>query len=188
MSIVTSNAPLTLEEFLGLPETDVTYELKDGQAVPKMSPKFFHSCLQKTLLLIFEAWSRGKGRIEPEWAIALQRKGRDWVPVPDLTYVSFERLPAEWMEDEPCPVPPELVIEIISPGQTFGEMAEKATDYLKAGIDRVWIVDTQSQTITIFYPNAMPQTVSGKTAIADDVLPQLELNVQTIFQSSGITS
>jgi len=44
----------------------------------------------------------------------------DWVPVPDLTYVSYKRLPAIWEDDEPCPVVPELVIEIISPGQTFG--------------------------------------------------------------------
>jgi hypothetical protein len=27
--------------------------------------------------------------------------GEDWVPVPDLTYVSYERLPASWEEDEP---------------------------------------------------------------------------------------
>jgi Uma2 family endonuclease len=27
----------------------------------------------------------------------------------------FDRLSADWMEDEACPVAPELVIEIISP-------------------------------------------------------------------------
>ncbi|WP_277878045.1 Uma2 family endonuclease [Leptolyngbya sp. FACHB-261] len=45
------------------------------------------------------------------------------------------------MADEACPIAPELVIEIISPGQTFGEMTQKATDYLSAGVLRVWIVD-----------------------------------------------
>ncbi len=55
------------------------------------------------------------------------------MPVPDLLYVSYERLSRDWNEDEPCPVPPELVIEIISPGQSFGEMTEKATDYLTLG-------------------------------------------------------
>ena len=52
----------------------------------------------------------------------------------DLTYVSYHRLAADWLEDEACPVIPELVIEIISPGQTFGDMIDKATYYLQAGI------------------------------------------------------
>jgi hypothetical protein len=41
---------LTLEEFLTLPEGDITYELIDGEAVPKfkndeMASKFFHSSI-----------------------------------------------------------------------------------------------------------------------------------------------
>ena len=34
---------LTLAEFMAIPKTDVTYELVDGEAVAKMSPKRFHS-------------------------------------------------------------------------------------------------------------------------------------------------
>jgi len=33
---------LTLEQFLNLPETDESYELVDGEAIKKMSPKFFY--------------------------------------------------------------------------------------------------------------------------------------------------
>lgn len=177
---------LSLEEFLALPDGDVACELIDGQAIPKMSPKFFHSRLQKTLLLIFEQWSRGRGRIEPEWAIVLSRRGQDWVPVPDLTYVSLERLPVEWMLDEACPVPPELVIEILSPGQSFAELLEKATDYLQAGVERVWIVDAASQTITIVYPDSMPQILSDRMPVSDPLLPDLSLTARAIFQEAGL--
>ena len=59
-----------------------------------------------------------------EWSVMLQQRDKDWVPIPDLLFVSQERLP-ENLGDEPCPVPPDLAIEIISPGQTFDEMAEK---------------------------------------------------------------
>lgn len=176
----------TLKQFLALPVDDAASELIEGRAVPKMSPKFFHSRLQKTLLFILEEWSEGTGRVEPEWGIILRRNGLDWVPVPDLTYVSFERLPPEWMKDEACPVPPELVIEIISPGQTFGEMTEKATDYLKAGVERVWVVDSSSQRITIFSPAATPQTFRGEMTITDPILPHLTLTPQGIFNRSRI--
>jgi Uma2 family endonuclease len=42
---------------------------------------------------------------------------------------------------------PELVIEIISPGQTFAELTEKATNYLVAGVERVWVVDSKAQSV-----------------------------------------
>lgn len=172
---------LTLKEFLAIPQTDTAYELIDGAARPKMSPKFFHARSQKSLLLLLDHWCQGKGRVEPEWGMVLQRNGVDWVPVPDLTYISYDRLPADWEEDAPCPVPAELAIEIISPDQTFGEMVEKATDYLIAGVSRVWIVDPRAKSITVFYPDAIPRTYTGKRLLNDALLPGLELTAQQVF-------
>jgi hypothetical protein len=42
-----------------------------------------------------------------------------------LTYISYDRLTLEELEDGACPVPPELAIEIISPDQTFGQWLKK---------------------------------------------------------------
>jgi Uma2 family endonuclease len=172
---------LTLEEFLAMPELDLTYELVDGEAVPKMSPKRFHSRVTGALFILLNQWSQDRGEVNPEWAIALKRKGEDWVPVPDLTYVSYQRLPTEVMKDEACPVPPELAIEIISPGQTFGQLAEKATDYLEAGVSRVWVVDPQARSITVFYPDAPPRTYTNAALLTDSLLEGLQLTPQQVF-------
>lgn len=184
--MVSSTKKLTIEEFFALPEGDRPYELVDGQAISKMSPKFFHSRLQKTLLIILDGWAKNKGRVEPEWAIKLKRNGADWIPVPDLSYASYNRLSSDWILDEACPVAPELAVEIISPGQTFGDMTEKATDYLQAGVERVWLVDPKSQSITVFYPDTPPKTFRGSSAITDDLLPGLEITTQQIFQQAGL--
>jgi Uma2 family endonuclease len=185
--MVRSASKLTIQEFFELPEGDRPYELVDGQALAKMSPKSFHSAVQAALIILLQSWCRDRGRIYPEWAIKLKRNGVDWIPVPDLTYISYDRLSTDWILDEACPVAPELVIEIISPGQTFGDLAEKATDYLQAGVARVWLIDTKVQSITIFYPNTLPKTIKGTTAITDDVFPELELTPQQIFQQAGIS-
>ncbi len=37
--MVTSTTKLTIAEFFALPEGDRPYELVDGQAIPKMSPR-----------------------------------------------------------------------------------------------------------------------------------------------------
>lgn len=177
---------LTLEEFLSLPEDDLACELVDGQAIPKMSPKFFHSSITGALFTLLNQWCQGKGRVAIEWSIPLTRHGKDWVPVPDLTYISFERLPSDWMKNEACPTAPELAIEIISPGQTFGSLAEKASDYLAAGIPRVWVIDPQARTITVFYPDAPPQTKRGTAALSDPLLAGLTLTPQQLWQQAGL--
>ena len=148
---------LTVAAFFALPEGDVAHELVDGQAVAKMAPQRFHSRTRKALLLILEAWGRSRGEVGLEWSVVLQRRGVSWVPVPDLLFISRERLPDEFTGDGPCPVPPELAIEVISPDQTFGGMTEKALDYLSAGVDCVWIIDPKSRSITTFTADQIPE-------------------------------
>jgi Uncharacterized protein conserved in cyanobacteria len=179
---------LTLEEFLTLPEGegDITYELIDEQAVPKMSPKKFHSRLTRSLIKLLEQWGEERGEIGVEWAVRLTRLGRDWVPVPDLLYVSYERLSPDWNQDEACPVVPELVIEIISPEQTFGQLAAKARDYLDAQVLRVWVVDSKARSITVFYPDAPPQTYMGDTILKDPLFDGLEFTASQLFQMAKI--
>jgi Uma2 family endonuclease len=48
--VQSSSKPLTLQEYLSIPTGDVAYELIDGQAIAKVSPKFFHAGSQKKLL------------------------------------------------------------------------------------------------------------------------------------------
>jgi Uma2 family endonuclease len=179
---------ITLQEFLNLPpgEGDTTYELVDGQIFPKMSPKKFHSRLTRAVLSLLEQWCDGKGEVFIELAIKLTRQQRDWVPTPDLLYISHERLPANWDEDSACPVAPDLVIEIISPGQTFGQMIAKAKDYLNAGVLRVWVVDSRARSITVFYPDAAPQTYMGEELVTDSLFPELEFMAETVFTMAKI--
>jgi len=178
-----SKTTFSLQEFLNLPESDDRFEFIDGEIAPKVSPKYKHSIGQLRLLLALNQWceSGEHGRACPEWSVVLKRNGVDWVPIPDLTYVSYKRLPVEWDEDLPCPVLPELVIEIISPGQSFGEMTGKATDYLLAGVDRVWVVDNQAQSVTVFGNSEFPQTFWINDTISDVLLPGLAIALTDIF-------
>jgi Uma2 family endonuclease len=177
---------LTLQEFLALPEGEPYYELIDGEAIPQVSPKRFHCGVQKALLFLLDAWTENRGFFYQEWAVILTRHRQSWVPIPDLLYISYDRLAADWPEDGPCPVAPELVIEIISPDQTFGMMTEKAVDYLSAGVLRVWVVDPKAQSITIFMPEAVPMTYKGDRILTDLLFPGLELTAQQVFQKAGL--
>lgn len=187
--MVQAKTGLTLKEFLNLPpgEEDTTYELIDGQIIPKVSPKFFRAKLTHAFLNLIEPWSKGRGEICPEWATTLKREGRDWVPIPDLLYISYNRLPTNWDEDEACPSPPDLVIEIISPGQSFGQLTAKAQGYLNAGVLKVWVVDSKARSITVFYPDSAPKTYIGNQLLKDTLFEELEFTVEELFQRAKIT-
>jgi Uma2 family endonuclease len=174
---------LTLEEFLTLPECDERFELVAGELVPKMPPGSPHSRAQKWFLIQINTWceTSGQGEVNPEWTVVLKRNGVDWAPVPDLTYISRDRIPLNWDGEGPCPGIPVVVIEIISPGQTFAELTEKATDYLRAGGDRVWVVDLKARSVTIFSHDDLPQTVKLDGQICDPLLPGLVLSIAALF-------
>jgi Uma2 family endonuclease len=177
---------LTLEEFLKLPDIDESYELVEGEAIKKMSPKFFHSSLTTVFWVELSAWCDGFGRVRVEWSVVLKRRDKDWVPVPDLLYVSHERLASDWREDAPCPVLPELMIEIVSPDQTFNQLAQKAMDYLSAGVDRVWVIYPPMRSLTVFFADRPPETYRGDRQITDDLFPNLAVTSEQFFIKAGI--
>jgi Uma2 family endonuclease len=185
MQTLTKNQ-LSLAEFLILPDEDITYELIEGEAIPKMSPKRFHSRITLALSSLLEQWNQTQenpGEVGIEWAITLKKNGKDWCPVPDLLYVSSEQLKEIPVSDVACSVPPELVIEIISPNQSFSNLSEKAIAYLNAGVKRVWLIDTPVKKVTIFYPNSLPQVKQNNNNLGDDVLPNFSLTPGQIFPS-----
>lgn len=177
---------LTLEQFLNLPEADESFELIDGEAIKKMSPKYFHSSLTTMFWIEISGWFDGRGRVRVEWSVSLKRRGKDWVPVPDLLYVSFDRLAADWHEDTPCPALPELVIEIVSPDQTFNQLAQKATDYLSAGVERVWVVYPPMRSITVFFGDRPPETYRGDRLLTDELFADLAVTSEQFFVKAGI--
>lgn len=177
--LASTTKKLSKAEFWALADaSDLTYELIDGIAVPKMSPKYFHARAARRILNILEEWSRDRGRAEIEWAFDLRQ---DFTPVPDLIYVSFDRLPESWNENAACPVTPELAIEIISPGQTFGQMTQKAGYYLTGGVLQVWVVDPEAKSVTVFYPDRAPITYMENSIITDDLFPGLSVEIDRLF-------
>jgi len=155
---------LTLQDFLELSagDGDIFYEFIDGKAVAKISPKKFHSQLTRALLYLIDEWCEGKGEVYPELAVKLTKKGKDWMSVPDLLYLAAEGFPEDWEEDVACSVPPSLVIEIISPSQTFGQLTAKTRDYLDAGVLRVWVIDSKARSITVFLSRFTTTNLYGK--------------------------
>jgi Uma2 family endonuclease len=105
----------------------------------------------------------------------------DTVRAPDVAFVSKERLARElakgfWQG------PPDLAVEVLSPGDTASEMQAKVQDWLRAGTGQVWVVDPAHRTISIYRPSAPVEvfTDSDELKVAD-LLPGLRLIVANVF-------
>lgn len=182
---------LTLEEFLNLPEGDITYELKDGQAIAKPIPFYNHSRLQAVTCLLLDNWGDSEncllvGNAYLSWVMSCKLNGRDWCPVPDVTFMSNARLATLDLDYGICSKPPELVIEILSPGQSFDEMTCKAIDYLAAGVERVWIVSDRQRSLTIFASDTAPMTYLDDQPIEDSLFPGLNFTVKELFKKAKV--
>ena len=81
---------------------------------------------------------------------------------------------------------PELVVEILSIGQSFEDMTRKALDYLTAGVQRIWIISDRNRSLTIFAPDTPPITYQGNRPIQDDLFPGLTFTMAEIFVRAKI--
>jgi Uma2 family endonuclease len=122
-----------------------------GRCEPKVSPRRRHALLQGRLFAQIDRWSRGRGEAGTEWRFyLLEREGRSSSLVPDVAYVSFERLPLALSEDarERPRLAPDIACEVLSPGDSRTMLAEKIALYLRHGARVVLAIDPDARTVT----------------------------------------
>jgi Uma2 family endonuclease len=111
------------------------------------------------------------------------------VRIPDVAYVSRERLPDGKVPNEPVPqVVPDLAVEVLSAGNTAAEMDRKRGEYFEAGVRLLWIVDPQTRTADVYVPSSKEPTTLDESSSLDggDVLPGFALELRTLF--AGLTA
>ncbi len=92
-------------------------------------------------------------------------------------------MPNRRFPDEPIPdLVPDLAIEVLSEGNTPGEMARKLKDYFITGVRLVWFVDPEARTVEVFTaPDRSITLTEADKLDGGDVLPGLSLPVKQVF-------
>lgn len=101
--------------------------------------------------------------------------------IPDVAFVSAQRQP-EASERPYSVVPPDLVVEVLSPSNTPHEMRVKVVNYLSVGA-MVWIVDPERQVVEVYAPGQPVKKVSANGVLSGgSALPGFALAVKSIFE------
>ncbi len=134
--------PMTLEEFLALPQGPPYYEFEEGEMIPLASPTITHQRIARKLIRALEDHieSRRLGLVVPEVDVVLP-SGR--VLVPDIVFVSEPRLALLMPTDKRLEGAPDLVVEITS-SDSERDRVDKFKTYFENGVEWYWIVDRET--------------------------------------------
>ena len=105
------------------------------------------------------------------------------VRIPDVAFVSWERLPGKIVPAEAIPdLAPDLAVEVLSEGNTKGEMQRKLRDYFFAGVRLVWYVDLKNRTAEVHTsPDEGATVAEGQSLDGGAVLPGFRLPLRRLF-------
>ncbi len=185
---------LTFEEYLTYEDdTDNRYELIDGELVtlpPESEPNNFIANY-----LLFTLASSGLVPLRLikthscEMQVPVLRSGDSANRYPDLVVLQPEHilLTASRLTVTIDMPPPQLVVEVVSPGRVGRDRdyARKRDQYAARGIPEYWIVDPQQQIVAVLRLESglyiEVGTFQGDRVLVSPTFPQLSLTAQQIL-------
>lgn len=167
----------------GIPEVKPAIESICGVWVRKLSPKREHALVQARLCRILEDAFGELGEVGPEWRWAiLPKTEKPSSLVPDVTYVSIERLPWELGEiRSAAAIAPDIAVEILSPGDNRRYLKKKIEIYLANGSQAVIVVDPLGHRLIVHEPDRV-NSFSGDDVATIDRYPQLRIDLSHLFR------
>ena len=104
------------------------------------------------------------------------------VRIPDVGFVSTDRISEISQKVSIPPVAPDLAVEVLSETNTKKEMARKRREYFEAGTQLVWEVDLNSRTISVYTDVDEVEVLrEGQKLTGADVLPGFSMPVAAAF-------
>jgi Uma2 family endonuclease len=179
MALQTSTK-LTYEDFLVLPNDGRRHEILDGEHYVNPSPNTKHQMSSMRLVLALGdfVYAHSLGQVfHAPYDVVLSEHD---ILEPDLIFVSAARRAI--ITDANIQGAPDLVVEILSPGNHSYDERVKYHAYERFGVGEYWIVDPEAKTVTIYRREGgkFVRTQTGD-AITTPLLPGLALEVRAIF-------
>jgi Uma2 family endonuclease len=167
--------------FIDSPENaDKTFEFINGEWIEKEMGSFTPSEIADLIGFFIRLYLREHplGRLTN--ADGGYIMPNDDVLIPDVGYISFERMPDRPLRE--APLPPDLAVEVKSLTDRKRAMRRKAEDYLAHGVKIVWLIFPDSQSAEVYTADDELEVVKlDGTLFGGEVLPGLRIPLKEIF-------
>lgn len=134
-----------------LPDNGNHYEIVDGELFVTRAPHWSHQEVADNICTELKTWSRQTNLGKPVSGAGIIFTDTDNV-IPDVIWISNERLAVLLDDAGHLTAAPELVVEVLSPGEE-NERRDKQAKlklYASQGVREYWIVDWRLQQIQIY--------------------------------------
>lgn len=168
-----------------LPEDGRRYEVIDGELFVTRAPHWKHQNVAVKIGTVLTNWSSdqlGEAAINP----GLVFSETDSI-IPDVVWASYERLSTMLDEAGHLIAAPELVVEVLSPGEQNErrDRESKLKLYSAYGVLEYWIVSRQQQTVEVYRRDQarlkLVMTLFAGDELTNPVLPGFRAVVGQFF-------
>ncbi|HAC23589.1 MAG TPA: restriction endonuclease [Cytophagales bacterium] len=137
-----------MQVYRSLPEGTLA-ELIDNNLIMSPAPQFIHQQIQKKITRALDQWveDQGLGFVVPApFDVFLDNTGN--AVQPDITVI-LKGNPGKL--DQSFFGTPDLIVEVLSPGNSHYDLVKKRDLYEKFGVKEYWVVDPLTKDVTGFF-------------------------------------
>ena len=171
-------------EFMALPDDGNRYELVKGELVNLANSGALHGYIAIILsaALFALVTSRKLGvLLESSTAFTMKNGNKR---SPDIAFFAKDRL--QGLEELPTGFlegGPDLVVEILSPGNTVAEIEDKIAEYFANGTRLLWVISPGQHYVLVYRSGYEPQRLltSGDFLEGEEVVPGFTFPVADLF-------
>ncbi len=160
-------------------------ELIDGRIVPMTPTGSDHGRVEVNASRVLDGFVRPRrlGKVLAGEVGIFTQRNPDRVRAADLLFISNERYARRSSASGYLDVAPELVVEILSPGDSLMEMMQKPREYFAVGVLLVWVVDPGALTVYVYRSvTDVREFRETDRLTGDELLPGLDVPVATLFE------
>ncbi len=183
---------ITYEKYLKLPETKQRYDIVDGVMQMAPAPTPDHQWIMIELLVRLRSFvnEQRSGVVFAAPVDLLIQREPLRTRQPDILYLNAERTGIQGRADlaglQFFEIPPDLVVEVLSPSNTRSEIEGKLEDYLRIGVLECWLVSPEAETIEVLRLSAGEATTDAifgvDGTLLSNVLGGFSLPIREIFR------
>ena len=163
--VQTPTKPLTLTEFLSIPETKPASEFIDGEIIQKPMPQGKHSTLQLDLGSNINLALKTQRIARAYSELRCTFGGRSIVP--DISVFIWEHIPRDrdGKVANLFEIAPDWTIEILSPDQNQTKVIRNILHCLSYGSQMGWLIDPNEEIVFVYFRDRTLVIFEDKSAV-----------------------
>ncbi len=174
---------ITGEEFADMVEIGRA-ELVEGRIIEMPPPQNAHGRCEGNIYFFVSSHVRKHktGKVFVGESGVYVRRDPDTVRGMDVAYISNERWAKQPDPDSYLEIAPDLIVEVLSPSDSWNAVMTKLREYFAIGVRLVWVADTEAHIVYAYRsPTDVREFKEGEELPGDEVLPGFSVAVTELF-------